>query len=225
MTQQLLDLVVADPVVLLIVENRNEHVQVRQQVAQPARRAQRDREQPARTEDRHALVELVARRLDRVAERLEQRAEECLAAAAGNSREPRFERQLDRRKVGLPLASTAQRGVEPARKHDREQRRRDVRPVVDVLILGTALARRGHGPSRPDRRRAARPPCRRSSVASGIEDRGAAERKLPRVHVLRVLVQQESEIGGRPVGRSNGQEHARGVEARSRHRYANGPRP
>ena len=34
-TKQLLDFVVADPVVLLIVEHRNEHVEVRQQLAQP----------------------------------------------------------------------------------------------------------------------------------------------------------------------------------------------
>jgi hypothetical protein len=40
-----------------------------------------------------------------------------------------------------------------------------------------------------------------------IEDRGVAERELPRVDMLRVLVQQESEIGGRPVSRSDGQEH------------------
>ena len=113
---------------------------MRQQVAQPARRAERDGEQPARAERRHALVEFVAGRFDRVAERLEQRAEERFAAAAGNSRESCFERQLGRREVGFPLASTAQRGVEPARKHDREQRRGDVRPVVDVLVLGAALA-------------------------------------------------------------------------------------
>jgi hypothetical protein len=43
---------------------------VRQQVAQPARRAERNGEQPARTERRHALVELVARRFDRIAESL-----------------------------------------------------------------------------------------------------------------------------------------------------------
>ena len=49
-TKQLLDLVVPNPVVLLIIENRNQDVQVRQQVAQPACRAKRNGEQPARTE-------------------------------------------------------------------------------------------------------------------------------------------------------------------------------
>ena len=205
-TKQLFDLVVSHPVVLLIVENRNEHVKMRQQVAQPPRRAERDGEQPARAEGRHALVELVARRVDRVAERLEQRAEECLAAAAGNSRETCFERQLDRRQVGFPLASTAQGRVEPARKDNREQRRRDVRSVVDVLILGATLA--AAASDHPDRIDIEQDGGS-AGVVGGlrVEDRGAAERKLPRVHVLGMLVQQESEISGRLVGCSNGQEH------------------
>ena len=206
MTKQLLDLVVPDPVVLLIVENRNEHVQVRQQVAQPARCSQRNREQPARAERRHALVEFVTRRFDRVAERLEQRAEKRLAAAAGNSRKTCFERQLSRHEVGLPLTSTTQGGIEPAREHHREQRRRDVRPVVDVLVLSAALAAAATDHSdRIDVEQHGR----RAGLLSRlrVEDRRVAERELPRVHVLRMLVQQESEIGGRLMGRSDGQEH------------------
>jgi hypothetical protein len=41
---------------------------------------------------RHALVEFMASRFDRIAERLEQRAEERFAAAARNGRESYFER-------------------------------------------------------------------------------------------------------------------------------------
>ena len=40
-----------------------------------------------------------------------------------------------------------------------------------------------------------------------IEDCGVTERELPRVHVVRVLVQQESKVSRRLVGRSDGQEH------------------
>ena len=71
--KQLFDLVGSNPVVLLVVEHRNEHIQVRQQVAQSARRAERDGKQPARAERRHALVELMACRFDLIAERFEQR--------------------------------------------------------------------------------------------------------------------------------------------------------
>src|SRR4029079_5294689 len=81
MTKQLLDFVVTNPVVLLVIENRNEHVQVREQVAQPPGRSQCDREQPARTERRHALVEFVTSRLDRIPKRLEQCTEERFASA------------------------------------------------------------------------------------------------------------------------------------------------
>ena len=121
MAKQLLDFVVANPVVLLIVENRDEDVQMRQDFAQPARCAKRDREQSAWTEHRHALVEFMPGRFDRVAERLEQRAEERFAAAAGNRCEPCLERQLCGREVGRPLASAAKCGVEPTRENDREQ--------------------------------------------------------------------------------------------------------
>ena len=106
--QQLFDLVVTNPVVLLVVEHRNEHIEVRQQVAQPARRAKRDGKQPARAERRHALVELMAGRFDLIAERFEQPAQECLAAAAGNGSETGFERQVSRGEIGFAFASTAQ---------------------------------------------------------------------------------------------------------------------
>ena len=78
-------------------------------------------------------------RFDRVAERLELR-EERFAASAGHSRESCFQRQLRRSEFGFLLASTAQSGVEPTREDNREQRRCDVRPVVDVLVLRAALA-------------------------------------------------------------------------------------
>ena len=205
-TKQLFDFVVPNPVVLLIVENRNQHVQVRQQVAQPARCSQRNREQSARAERRHALVEFVTGRFDRIAERLEQRAEERLAAAAGHSRETCFERQLGRRELGFLLASAAQGGVEPARKHDREQRRGDVRPVVDVLVLSAALAAAATDHSdRVDVEQHGRRAGRLGRLR--VEHCRVAERELPRVHMLRMLVQQESEVGRRLMRRSDGQEH------------------
>ena len=79
-------------------------------------------------------------RFDRIAERLEQRAEKRLSAAARDRRKTGFERQLSRHEVGLPLTSTTQGGIEPTREHHREQRRCNVRPVIDVLVLGAALA-------------------------------------------------------------------------------------
>lgn len=123
MSKQFLHFVVTDPVVLLIVEDRNQYVEVRQQVAQSARCSQRNREEPARAERRHALVEFMTDRFDRIAERLEQRAEKRLSAAARDRGKTGFERQLNRHEVGLPLTSTTQGGIEPTREHHREQRR------------------------------------------------------------------------------------------------------
>lgn len=82
MTQELLDFVVSNTVVLLVVQYWDQHVQVRQQLAQAARRSQRDSKQPAGPKSGHALVEFVAGRLDVVAERLEERTEKSVAAAA-----------------------------------------------------------------------------------------------------------------------------------------------
>src|SRR5262249_10625748 len=118
MTQQLLDLIVSNPVVLLVVQYRDQYVQVRQQLAQSPRRSQRDSEQPARPESGHALVEFVAGRLDLVAERLEQRAKKSVAATAGDRCDSRFEWQRRRRQIRFPLAPSAQGGVEPAGEHD-----------------------------------------------------------------------------------------------------------
>ena len=202
MTKQLLDFVVADPVVFLVVENRNEHVQVREQVAQPPGRPQCDREQPARTERPHALVEFMTSRLDCIPERLEQRAEERFASAAGNGRESRLERQFRGSEIGFPLASTTQSRVEPTRKDDREQRRCDVRPVVDVLVLSAAFAT-----AAPDHSDwiDVEENCRRAGFFARlrIEDGRVAEREFPRVDILRVLVQQEPQIRSRPVSCSN----------------------
>jgi hypothetical protein len=63
--------------------------------------AKRDCEEPARAERWHALVEFVPRRLDRVSERPEQRADEHFAAAAGHGRQTRLQRQIGRREFGF----------------------------------------------------------------------------------------------------------------------------
>ena len=208
--KQLLHLVVADPVVLLVVEHRNEHVQVRQQVAQPARRAERDGEQPARAERRHALVELVAGRFDRHSREARTMPRRNVSPPRqGTAARRASSGSVSRHEVGLPLASTPERGIEPARKHDREQRRRDVRSVVDVLIFERPLAAAATDHAdRVDVEQYGR----RAAVLSRlrVEDRRVAERKLSRVDVLRMLVQQEPEIGGRPMGRSDGQKHGPG---------------
>src|SRR5262245_19997604 len=177
---------------------------MRKQFAQVPGRPQRCSEQSTGSQCGHALVEFVAGRFDLVAERLEQPPEESLAATAGDRCEPRFEWQCRLNQFGLELASSTQGGVEPTGEHDREQRRSDVRAIVDVLVLCARLsAATAHHTDGIDVEQYAR--GARILASLRIEDRRGSEWELPGVDVLRVLVQQESQVGSRSMRGSNGQ--------------------
>src|SRR5262249_60529325 len=81
--QELLDLVRPDPVVLRVVEDREEHVQMLEHPTDRGADGERRVEVPARAPLREAFVELDRLRGDAVSERLEQPAQERLAPAAG----------------------------------------------------------------------------------------------------------------------------------------------
>src|SRR5205085_3436890 len=106
-----LDLVLADPVVLLAVENGHEHVEVREQLAQRARRLELDGEVGAVAPLGEGFVEGVALGAHLVAERLEEAAKERLAPAARKHDDARdeWERRLD--EVGALLAAAAERAA------------------------------------------------------------------------------------------------------------------
>ena len=79
-------------------------------------------------------------------------------------------------------------------------------PVVDVLVLRSSLAATTADHSdRVDVEQHRRSAGLLSRFR--VEDRRVAKRELPRVDVLRVLVEQKPEVGRRLMGRSNGQEH------------------
>src|SRR6185503_8517203 len=86
--KQLVDFGVAHPVMLLVVEDGNEHVQMREQAGEPLCATQRQREVATGAPLWRASVQCVRRYRHGVAERLEQSAEEHLAASARNDREP-----------------------------------------------------------------------------------------------------------------------------------------
>ncbi len=102
--QQLVDLVVSHPVVLLVVEHGEYHIQVRQQIAQAGRRRDAQREVRALAPFGEARIEQQTPRVDGVAERLEQPRQEPLAAAAGDGRQRGRERDG---RVGELLPSLA----------------------------------------------------------------------------------------------------------------------
>ena len=172
--QQLLDLVVADPVVLLASSTGIEHVEVREQVAQPHVAAQVDGVVPARRPTRGS-----ARRAGAAPRRPRSRA--ARTAGAAISSPPRTAATASRAssgsglvgQLGPRLAPAGQRGAEHPRDRDAQERRRDVRPVVDVLVEPREAARRG-GSARPGRRRAAARPC---SARRSPRDRRRAPRR------------------------------------------------
>src|SRR5205823_5674627 len=132
--EQLLDFLVADPVVLLVVQHRHQDVEMREQVLQAAFRLERHAEVAAASPLGTLLVERVGLRGDRVAERLEELAEEAFAAAAGEDRELRLERERSFSQLGAVAAAAGEGAAVELGDGDAQERGSDVGPVVDVLL-------------------------------------------------------------------------------------------
>jgi hypothetical protein len=209
LVEQLASLVLADPVVLVVVEHRQQHVEMRQQVGEPHPARETDRQVPTGAPGRELVIEGEGGRLDLVAEGLEQRPQHRLAASDRQHRHLDLERE---RGVGerRPLvAAPRHRRAEHLAHHDAQERRRHVGPVVHVAREGERLlplpASTAHQPDRIDldhHRRGAAPLPR-----FGEEHVSIAERERDRAHVLGVLVQQVPEVGRRGVAGGDREEH------------------
>ena len=141
-----------------------------------------------------------------VPERLEQAAQQPLAAAAGKNGEPGDQRQGPFDHVWLVLTPTREGRSEDSRDRDAHERGCDVGSVVDVRIeRSLAVTPAAHEPDRIDieQERGGAPFDRRFR----IEDLRLAERQLDLLHPRRVLMQKESQVGRRLGGCGNGQEH------------------
>src|SRR5262245_15642754 len=203
--EQLLDLVVSDPVVLLGVEHRHEHVQMREEVAKPEHALEVDREVAAVAPLGERLVERVVDSVDVVAEWLEEPPQHTFAAGAGKRREMGAQRDRRLRELRPRLRPPGQRGREDAGDRDAEERRRDVRPVVHVLVEARELHAAADEPDRVDveqqRSRAALVAC------LGIEDVRLTKGQRERLQTLRALMQQVAQVCGRTVGCRDRQQH------------------
>src|SRR6185369_3119065 len=91
-TQQLLHLVVAHPVVLLVVEHGNQHVEMCEEIRYAHLAAQRHRVVATLSPLRRAVVEQVRFHSHGVAEGLEETTEQRFTTSAWNHREPSDER-------------------------------------------------------------------------------------------------------------------------------------
>jgi hypothetical protein len=196
---ELLDLVLGHPVVLVVVEHRQEDVEMLEQLLEPLRAGQRHREVPARSPVRTRLVQREPPSHDRVPEGLEETPQERLASATRQDGETRFPRKLARGELRPLLAPPGERRGEHPRQGDAEERGRHVGSVVDVLLELAALTGRSSPTAdEPDgidleqqRGRAA------LRVGPRIDDVRLPEGQLEEVRPKRALVEQEAQIRGR----------------------------
>ena len=136
--QELGDLVVADEVVLLIVEHRNQDVEVREQIGESRRRRQRDRDVWSFAPLREMLVERLPLCLDGVAQGPEDFRQPSVAAADGEHVDARGKRNGSLRELGPVLAPALQSRAVHLRDRHAEKRRSRIRTIVDVLRKQTA---------------------------------------------------------------------------------------
>ena len=206
---QLLDLAVADPVMLRVVEDRDQDVEMREELGERRRLPQRHREVRALAPLRMPIVERQSSRVDVVAERSEDVGEKPLAAAHRQSIKSGLERNRRCRQLGPILRAAVHRRAEDLGDGHAEERRRDIGTVVDVLIERplSPLAGAANQSDRIDFEHQAR------GAAFGrrfrIEDVRLAEGQVERLESIGMLLQQVAEVGRRGMRRRQREQHGR----------------
>src|SRR5262249_48757376 len=150
----------------------------------------RQREVPRRTPLGKLVIQRQLLKGDLVSQRSEDRAQHDLAAAAGQDRNGRLQRDGGLCQFGAMPRPAPERRPEYRTQGDTEQRRSHVRTVVDVLVKLWARARlpsdKTDGVDLQDKRHGATLVSR-----LGIEDRRLADRQIERMRLVRVLLEQE----------------------------------
>src|SRR5687768_6601400 len=114
---------------LVVVEDRDQDVEVLEQIVESDGRRQCDSVIGAGSPLRVEGVELMAGRLDLIAERLEQSADQRLAAAARHSRERRLQRKGSLHRLRSIVAPAGHRRAIDLRNGDAEKGGGDVWPI------------------------------------------------------------------------------------------------
>ena len=205
--QQLLDLGVVDPVVLVVVEHRQQDVQVIEQIGQSALRRESQADVAARAPLRISGIQPDRLDVDPVPQRLEQSTDELRAALGGHDGDPGLQRDRRGRQLLMTLARPGHRGLEHRHQRHRHERRRDVGPVVHVLREGEARGaaaspHQTNGIDVDQQRDGA--PLRRGLR---IEDARPPERQRDRLLAVRVLVQQKAQVRRRLMRRRHREQH------------------
>jgi hypothetical protein len=139
-TQEFLDFIFANPIVLFVVEDRKQDVKMLKSVSQALLCGERDGPIETLAPLGKFVVEGMATSCDCVTEWLEQAMEEPFAAATRKNRDANFERKFRVGKFLFRFAAAAECGAKGAREGHARERRRNVRAVVDVLVEQAAFA-------------------------------------------------------------------------------------
>jgi len=205
--QQLVDLVIADPIVLLVVEHGDEDIEVGQELRQ--RHGPADGDVPVA---RGLAVAVEDRRSrDLVAQRREQPNGELQSVTAVERHDAGGERDGLRGQFTPCFRAATHRRAEHPRQRDAQERRSRIGPIVDVLRQRPALgpAALAPPPAHEGYRIDVQDQRRRTTLFRrfGIEHMRRAETDVEALRPLRMLAQQKSEIGGGALDRGQGQQH------------------
>ncbi len=206
--QQLLDLVVGYPVVLLIVEDRNQHIEVGEQILQPNSTCDGQCDIGRRSPFRELVVKLRALHFYGVAQRLEETPDQIFTATGRDDRQMGSQRNRRLRKFRSIFAPPAHCRAEYPAHRDAQERVRSIRTVIHVLLQLSAFTGRpttAHERYRVDLDQQSRGAEVDRSI--GIEHIGLPKRKLFRLEACWILVQQIAEIGCRLMRGGDREEH------------------
>ena len=210
--QQLVDLVGALPVVLRLVEHRQQYVELVERIGEPDLAGQPEPDIPGVAPLWEALVQRDRDRLDLPAQGFEEPMGQRGATTAGQHRDLDLQRDRGVGQILVRPASAAARRTEHVGEGHSQQGGGCVRSVVDVLREAEVWRVLCARPGQPDRVDVEKQ-RRRAPVLGrfGIEHDRGSERLLELLDPVGMLVQQVPEISGRsPVceGCGDRQQHA-----------------
>jgi hypothetical protein len=184
--------IITDPVMLLVVEHRDEHVEMVEKFGQSLGGVDFHGEEGRRPPVGEAAVERVGGDGKLVPEGFEESLEKVFAAAARQGSDARGERNGHRDQFGPGLADAGEGSTKHLRDGDREHRRGDVGSVIDVLVEGALAALSPDEGNRVDIEKqgggAAGVGC------LGVENVGVPKGKGERLHLGGVLVQKIAQV-------------------------------
>src|SRR5260221_2133004 len=122
LTKELRNLIVADIVMLVVIENRNQDIQMRQEFAEPDFATESHSKVSAEPPLRVGIIQRMRDRFDGVAKRLEEPPRERLATATGDDRQMRLQWQAPRSKIGALFAAAGHRGSQDVANRDAHER-------------------------------------------------------------------------------------------------------